>query len=554
VEVPVGTLAQSIKCAAAIMFVAASAQAAADEHALPGPPPNLDAGAFRQTVDTMWERSPKFRRQCARIALEPDLAVTIRFDFSLKGQPFRAHTTLPAARFGPRLAAVVLQTPDETIELVAHEIEHVVEYLDGVDRHSAESARAIEAGRQVAREVGTTYTEQHDPNSGPLDPASASISANGRTVVLTSYARLSPDDEDDESDLYTLDIQTGDVHLESQDPGWASGYRDILYPRISGDGDLIVFEAMPAAGDEICPQVVLLDRRSGTARVVSAVMHGKSGDGPSEAPAISADGTTVVFQSRATNLVAGATPVHHVAEIYRVRIDTGEIARVTSDVAGARPQSADSVTPVVSGDGRFVAFTSAARNHRTDIYVYDSVERVTSRVSRSRKGGDPDGRSSWPAISADGRFIAFTSDASNLVDGDRNHAADVFVVDRTTGLTEIASRTPAGLSADGPSRNPAISGDGSVVAFQSLASNLLCVKRCAEPQRDINLLWDVYVLDREHGGMLRASASGDESGEWMEPSWRPSMDEAGHIVTFSSRHPVNDDDVRNDEDLFIWRR
>jgi len=222
------------------------------------------------------------------------------------------------------------------------------------------------------------------------------------------------------------------------------------------------------------------------------------------------------------------------------------------------------MTPEVSADGRFVAFRAIgalvcgpadrcanrrkSSSQSAHIHVHDTVKDVTTRVTGA-DGSEPNGPSSWPAISADGRYVAFTSEASNLVENDNNRQADVFLHDRDTGITELVSRRPDGRSGNGPSRFPAISGDGQTVAFQSIASDLICAKRCAEHERDINLVSDVFVLDRKSGTMTRASADG--TSEWMAASRRPSLDGSGRVLIFSSRHPIDEDDMNNDDDLYI---
>ena len=226
------------------------------------------------------------------------------------------------------------------------------------------------------------------------------------------------------------------------------------------------------------------------------------------------------------------------------------------------------MTPAVSADGRYVAFMStgdltcgdtrachrsdAGQKQTSNIYVRDTVARVTTRITRSTRGGEPNGPSSWPVMSGDGRLVAFASIASNLVEADKNGQSDIFVHDRLTGTTTLVSHRPDGRSGNGASRHPAISGDGETVAFQSLASDLLCTKRCTNDRRDINLLWDVFVFERSSRRMIRAS--GDETGAWMETSHGPSLDHSGRVLIFSSRHPIDDQDVDNDDDLYVWLR
>jgi Tol biopolymer transport system component len=231
---------------------------------------------------------------------------------------------------------------------------------------------------------------------------------------------------------------------------------------------------------------------------------------------------------------------------------------------GTQPAEGHSVTPSISADGRLVSFTSAAdlacdfgcapqrdrRLRHLQVFVRDLEAGATTRVSLALQGQTPNGSSSWPALSGDGRLVAFVSEASNLVPGDENNRADVFMHDVATGRTELVSHRADGAAGDGPSARPAVSFDGQIVAFQSIASDLTCADRCGTTDRDINLLGDVFVYNRSTGAMVRAS--GDEGGEWLEPSRAPSLDASGTVMAFASRHPTDDDDIDNDEDLFLW--
>jgi TolB protein len=157
-----------------------------------------------------------------------------------------------------------------------------------------------------------------------------------------------------------------------------------------------------------------------------------------------------------------------------------------------------------------------------------------------------------PATIRRGRYVVFASKATPLAARRGSRIAQIHVHDRETGTTELVSRRPDGRPADGASRFPAISGDGFTIAFQSLASDLVCVKRCADAARDINLVSDVYVLNRASGKMTRASR--DRSGvEWMAPSRGPALDHSGRILVFSSREPIDDNDVAHDDDLYVVR-
>jgi Tol biopolymer transport system component len=144
--------------------------------------------------------------------------------------------------------------------------------------------------------------------------------------------------------------------------------------------------------------------------------------------------------------------------------------------------------------------------------------------------------------------VTFASDASNLLDDDQNRASDVFLYDREGDTLAWVSRAADGSSASGESTGPVVSGDGRFIAFQSDAANLVCARRCP-PHDDINLLWDTFLLDRASGRIVRTSE--DERGGWMEPSAGPALDATGRVVAFSSRHPVDATDRSDDFDLFV---
>ena len=165
------------------------------------------------------------------------------------------------------------------------------------------------------------------------------------------------------------------------------------------------------------------------------------------------------------------------------------------------------------------------------------------------QGAAPNGRSWHPAISGDGRYVAFVSGATNLVRGDRNRSADVFLYDTSPGSTVLVSRGAKGGAANGASGLPAISADGKMVAFQSDASISCAPSRCPAAVEDINLLPDVFLFDRATAAVTRISD--DRTGGWMAPSVGPALDASGRVVAFTSRHPTDASDNRNDFDLFV---
>jgi Tol biopolymer transport system component len=551
----------------------------------------------------MWQRSATFRRQCRRLEAERHVRVRVLSDDRHgRGPFFDARSFLHHE--GGRLASASIHVSrsSEAVEHIAHELEHVMEQLDSVDLQaqtvsgaawkrgdgSFETRRAIVIGQRVAREVASgtasghaapapgkggelVTVQQRDRSRSSGSRPSARVSADGRYVVFTSLVQLVATDRNQHADIYVLDLVTGQLTLESVGHGSGSANGWSANPDISGDGRYVVFESVAdnLTNGTFPPgvsHVFLRDRVQGTTHMLTMNHDGEPASGPSRNAAISADGSAVVFESAATDLLHGDEAGHGSTGIYVRRLASGQLDRVDTSADG-ESAGRQSMSPSISADGRFVAFASrtgvvcagpsrcdAGRAARTtSIHVRDLQTKVTARVSTGASGRSPNGPSYHPSISANGRYVAFVSEASNLNRRPAGWTAQVYVHDRVTGTTELVSRRPDGRPADGPSRLPAISGDGSLVAFQSLASNLVCMKQCADDERDINLVSDVFVFDRASGKMTRESR--DASGvEWMAPSRGPSLDHSGRVLTFSSRHPIDDADVDHDDDLFIRTR
>ncbi len=324
-----------------------------------GPPANLKAGAFHSLVAGMWRDSPTFKRQCLRLAAEPTLTVTLGVD-ALGRSSARAATWMSFKSGALRRANVVLFSIADATELIAHEIEHVIEQLDGIaltgecgriTGHSGriETCRAVEAGKQVASEVEQARRTRvqairQDAFGESLDPASAAVSASGRFVVLRSQAKLLPEDTHDGPDLYVLDLDTNRLHLESRRPGWAEAYGGLMYPRIDGDGRFIVFQAVTAASgapDARRWVVVMLDRINASVRLID-VKSDSSAVRTNGSPVISADGNTVVFESIPMSVV-GQSPA---SDIYLVRLSTNVVEQVSVEDATAIGE-----LPAVGGSG-----------------------------------------------------------------------------------------------------------------------------------------------------------------------------------------------------------
>jgi uncharacterized repeat protein (TIGR01451 family) len=213
----------------------------------------------------------------------------------------------------------------------------------------------------------------------------------------------------------------------------------------------------------------------------------------------------------------------------------------------------DSERPSVSADGRFVAFASLSdnlvpgdTNGKSDIFVRDRVTGATERVSVSSAGrqGNADGGllngMAGPSISADGRFVVFDSEASNLVKRDTNGTSDVFLHDRLTGTTVRVSISSTGAQASGSEGT--ISADGTRVAFTSFSDNLV--------QGDTNFSGDVFVRDLTTGTTVRVSVASDGS-QGNNSSSHPSLDGDGHVVAFDSAADLAPNDGNGTVDVYV---
>ena len=397
---------------------------------------------------------------------------------------------------------------------------------------------------------------QTDPFRSPRAPRTVDISSDGRTVVFQSLARLVPADTNNTPDIYVFDRTTGRVTLESVDPDAI----EHSHPRTSADGRYLVFESLHEG--RTGADIVFRDRAEATVRPLTGPLRGAVPQAWSRSPAISGDGRVVAFSSAATTLVDGEDANGALEDVYLVTLPAGRITRASLSSAGVQLARGNSILPSLSGDGRWIAFASTAPLTEKDgvipsqrdkpyrqVYLRDVRDGLTRRVTRAANGSAPNGDSSLPSISGDGRYVTFVSEASNLLDDDQNQSADVLLYDRDADAISWVSRGADGSSANGESSNPVISSDGRFVAFQSDASNLVCSKKCSEQADDINLLWDAFLFDRTTGRIVRVSE--DDLGGWMESSAGPALDGTGSVVAFSSRHPVDAADRGDDFDLFV---
>lgn len=325
-----------------------------------------------------------------------------------------------------------------------------------------------------------------------------------------------------------------------------------LVASISVDGRYVAFlshssELVPGDSNN-APDVFLHDQQAGTTTRISVDSNGLQGNDGSSSPSISADGRYVAFASTASNLVPGDMNGH--GDVFVHDNQSGQTQCVSID-AGGYEGNGDSKLCAISADGRYVVFMSYAytlwsgdANGGSDVFVRDLLMGTTDLVSVSSNGTQGNDNSGWlsaPAISADGRYVAFESFAANFASGDTNGTLDIFVHDRQTGITIRVSEGASGAQADAASEHPSLSADGRWVAFQSDANTLV-------PGDAFNT--DIFVRDLLVGTIARISVG---SGSGGGPSRAPSFSPDGRYVAFeSSAANLVPGDTNGVSDAFVY--
>ena len=364
----------------------------------------------------------------------------------------------------------------------------------------------------------------------------AVISAKGRFVAFDSYAsNLVRGVTNDRGNVFVRDRLTGKTELVSVSSDGTQGNADSSLSGISPQGRFVAFES---TATNLVPgdthgrlEVYLRDRLTRKTERVSVSSDGRPANQTSGGGAISLYGRFVAFYSSASNLVPGDTNGRDDVFVRDRLRGTTERVSVSSD---GKQGNSDSAGPRISADGRFVFFTSYASNLAppasnvlgpTDVFVHDRLTGTTERVSVSSDGTQGNGDSGLGGISPDGRFVAFYSSASNLVPGDTNGRRDVFVRDRLRGTTERVSVSSDGTQGNGDSAGSLISADGRFVVFDSYASNLVA--------GDTSHKSELFVRDRQKGTTRRVNLS-SRGKQPNAATYNDAISASGQFVVFTS--------------------
>ncbi len=399
------------------------------------------------------------------------------------------------------------------------------------------------AGPSPQRTVRIRLASAGDPN-GPS--SEAALSADGRRVAFTSAATNLSAQEDGNGplrDVFVYDQGSGAVQLASGGLGGTPADGRSGQPVLDADGSHLAFTSRATnlvLGDaNRVPDVFVLGPDGGLVRA-SVATGGEEANGPSGEPDLSADGRLLVFTSSADNL-AGAGDANAAGDVFVRNMQTGAVALVSADEDGAAG-AGRSGAPAISADGRYVSFASDApnladgdRNGRQDVFVRDLATGRTQLVSVARGGGSGQNRAfagdrpQVSDVSRDGRFVVFESDATNLAGRDRNRRTDIFVRDRANQSTRRVSISTTDEEGGGASYLPTITPDGRYVAFGSRANDLVAEDAIGP---------DVFVRELRRGTTVLVDVTARGRLRGREPAvplpGRPSLSADGATAAFAS--------------------
>lgn len=334
--------------------------------------------------------------------------------------------------------------------------------------------------------VSATGTSSANSSTNVVD-----VSASGRYVVFESSAGNLGPATNSHQQIFRKNLLTGQVDLVSVSNAGVPGDKYSYGGSISADGQRVVFSTFASnLGGSNAPQVVMRDMSTGSMTVVSRNSAGVNGNISSSNARISANGRYVSFSTNSNNLVDGDT--NNKSDIFVKDLQTGVIERVSVSDNWSQGLE-DSFRPDISADGRFVAFSSFSdnlvngdSNDTYDVFLRDRSLNKTYLVSQSSEGVIGNNTSFFPSISDDGRYIVFYSFSSNF--GPSSFSYDVYLRDMVEGTTTLVSKDVNGGPADSLSFRASISGDGRFISYMTRATNIVTP--------DATPGYDIIVYDR----------------------------------------------------------
>jgi Tol biopolymer transport system component len=397
----------------------------------------------------------------------------------------------------------------------------------------------------------TLVTKDAGGNAANATSSNPSISNNGRYVLYHSDAvNLVDGDTNNATDVFLYDRKTGATSRITQgndDSVDARISNNLGYVVFSSFASNLVDEPGNLFSD-----IFLYETKTGVIKKISVDTQGTPGNSGSFTPSISSNGRYVVYESNANNLVPGDNNVS--LDIFLYDKKKGTTVMVSADNSSGTPVPGNAASNFarISGNGRYVVYQSDATNlvagdgnGASDIFLFDKKKKITYLISATA-GGQGNGNSITPFISNNGRYLVYASAASNLVEGDSNGTTDIFLYDTGTGATRIVSVNSAGQQGNGESLSPRISGNGRYIVYSSAARNLV--------EGDTNNLPDIFRYDTKTGVTTRVSVKSDGITQGTGGgSFSPGVSNNGRYMAFESfADNLADGDGNGTSDIFLY--
>lgn len=392
---------------------------------------------------------------------------------------------------------------------------------------------------------------------GNNDSRDPSVSGDGRYVTFTSWStNLVSGDTNAAEDVFVRDRLTATTARVSVSSSGAQSNASSWSPSISANGRYIAFVSDATnlvTGDaNTWFDIFVRDLVANVTIRVSVSSGGGEGNSWSDFPRLSPDGKFVVFASASSNLVGGLD-TNGQNDIFIRDLGASSTERISISSGGVQANG-NSDFSSVSNAGRYVSFSSLGTNlvagdtnARRDVFIRDRVAGTTSRGSVTSAGAQTNGDSIYPSISSDGLYVAFESQATNIVAGDTNARSDVFVLDRPNSKVSLVSIDTGGGIGNNTSSSPQISGNGRYVLFYSSASDLI--------SGDSNGSADIFVRDRVFVATTRASLNGAGSQVNGSPGGFPSISADGQYATWDdTATTLVSGDTNGRRDVFLRDR
>lgn len=406
-----------------------------------------------------------------------------------------------------------------------------------------------------------SVTIDHLENNADTFISAYGLSADGRYLTFISRAdNLVPNDLNNAFDVFLYDQWLQQLDCLSVNAEGLTGDSDSPMPAISGNGRYIAFSSY--ASDLVTndtnqvADIFLYDQQTYTRSLITNGLDGSPSNGNSFNPVLSEDGRWIAFESEASNLVTDDT--NQSFDIFVYETLTGQIQRISVASEGTQ-SNGHSFAPTISAAGRYIAFDSVANNLSlldtnlfSDVFIHDLQTHQTQLVSLAANQSEAgNGDSLNSSLSADGQWIAFDSDASNLVATETKNISQVFLQERLTQQTTLVSMNEQSEAGNQASVLPTLSSDGRYVVFNSAATNLKDVVAA----KDENGAFDVFKSDRVTGKLsrLNLSAEGNVS-DFGTLATAATINQDGCYTVFASNAAdLVAEDTNNSFDIFLHR-